>query len=61
MHTWVKSKQQNTIRDGGNTALYTALFTLLTTLGQLLDEFETALKQFCDFFEENLKTTLGPL
>ena len=66
MHTWVKSEQQNTIGDGGNTALYTVytvanLWTSLTQLwdnfettsGQLWDEFETAFKQFCDLFEEN--------
>ena len=77
MHTWVKSKQQNTIRDGGNTAArYTVLLTLMTTLGQLWDnyettlgqlwdEFETAFKQFCDFFEKNFwgnfRTTLRHL
>ena len=39
---------------------YYTLFTLLTTLGQLranceIIEFETALKQFCDFFKKTLR------
>ena len=57
MHTWVKSKQQSTIGDEHKTALYT-VYTVDNLWTQLrdnfgTDEFETAFKQFCDFFKEN--------
>ena len=60
MHVWVKSMQQNTVRDGGKMALNT-VYNFGTTLRQLWDNFGTSLRWIWDGIETILWLLWGKL